>query len=126
MMEITSNKIGPGPLLTGGTAPDATATGLAGDLVSRRGPAGAGVRDGSRQCLEAVVARGKHVVSATVRGLSDGLVRRRTIREMRIMGWSRLSDLGIEADAIEHVVDAMLAARRSRAGGAERMDKHES
>ncbi len=116
------NKIDTGRFPAADTTPAATATGTSGALASRRGTAGAGARDGPRRYLEAAVARGKRAVIGAVRGLRDGLARRQAIRRMRIMGGSRLADLGIEPDAIEHVVDAMLAARRSRAGDAGTMD----
>ena len=122
MVATIFNKIDTGCLPAAGTTPAATATGMPGALASRRGTAGAGARDGPRRSLEAAVARGKRALIGAVRGLRDGLARRQAIRQMRIMGGSRLADLGIEPDAIEHVVDAMLAARRSRAGDAGAMD----
>ena len=64
--------------------------------------------------FEAALARG---AVELLRRWRDGLDRRRTIRELRRMGRSRLADLGIEPHDIERVVDAMLSARRNNAAG---------
>ena len=120
MTATTSQKIGAGRLLTA-FATSATAAGPPGDTPPRSDAASAGTRQDIHQGLEGALARGERAVFDRIRGLRDRLrdrlVRRPTVRELRIMGRSRLADIGIEPDGIEPVVDAMLAARRDRAAG---------
>ena len=116
MTAIISQKIGAGRLLTA-FATSATAAGPPGDTPPRSDAASAGTRQDIHQGLEGALARGERAVFDWVRGLRDRLARRQTVRELRIMGRSRLADIGIEPDGIERVVDAMLAARRDRAAG---------
>ena len=97
-----------------------TATGSFEDNPRHPGATGAGARRGPGRRLEAALARGERAVAGLLRWLRDGLERRRMVRELRLMGRSRLADLGIEADDVERVVDAMLTAGRDEAGGAER------
>ena len=105
-------KLGASRPLTAFAAPDAAA-GLPGSTLPHLDTAGAGTRDdGPFRGLEAGVTGGGHAILDLVRGLREGLARRRTVRELRLMGRSRLADLGIEPDAIEHLADALLAARR--------------
>ena len=78
----------------------------------------AGARRTPGRGLEAALARGERAAVDLVRWWRDGADRRRTVRELRRMGGARLTDLGIEPDDIERVVDAMLAARRNHARGA--------
>lgn len=56
---------------------------------------------------------GRTIVGVRQR-LRDKLERRRTLRELRRLGRSRLADIGIEPNDIERVVDGMIAARRDR------------
>ena len=114
MTATTSQQIGAGRLLTA-FATSATAAGPPGDTPPRSDAASAGTRQDIHQGLEGALARGERAVFDWVRGLRDRLARRQTVRELRIMGRSRLADIGIEPDGIERVVDAMLAARRDRA-----------
>ena len=116
MTAIISQKIGAGGLLTA-FATSATAAGPPGDTPPRSDAASAGTHQDIHQGLEGALARGERAVFDWVRGLRDRLARRQTVRELRIMGRSRLADIGIEPDGIERVVDAMLAARRDRAAG---------
>ena len=116
MTAIISQKIGAGRLLTA-FATSATAAGPPGDTPPRADAASAGTRQDIHQGLEGALARGERAVFDWVHGLRDRLARRQTVRELRIMGRSRLADIGIEPDGIERVVDAMLAARRDRAAG---------
>ena len=116
MTAIISQKIGAGRLLTA-FATSATAAGPPGDTPPRSDAASAGTRQDIHQGLEGALARGERAVFDRVRRLRDRLARRQTVRELRIMGRSRLADIGIEPDGIERVVDAMLAARRDRAAG---------
>ena len=116
MTATTSQQIGAGRLLTA-FATSATAAGPPGDTPPRSDAASAGTRQDIHQGLEGALARGERAVFDWVRGLRDRLARRQTVRELRIMGRSRLADIGIEPDGIERVVDAMLAARRDRAAG---------
>ena len=116
MTATISQKIGAGRLLTA-FATSATAAGPPGDTPPRSDAASAGTRQDIHQGLEGALARGERAVFDRVRGLRDRLARRQTVRELRIMGRSRLADIGIEPDGIERVVDAMLAARRDRAAG---------
>ena len=114
MMVTTINKIGAGRLLAAFTTPD-TATGPPGSTLPCRDATNADARNGGLfQSLETTVARGEHAVSDFMRWLREGRVRRQTVRELRLMGRSRLADLGIDPDAIEHVADAMLDATASR------------
>ena len=107
--------LGPGRALTVFGAVK-TAVETSGDTPDHRDPASAGTarRTLSRR-LEAAFARGERAVFDLMRGVRDGLDRRRAVGELRRMGRSRLADLGIEADSIGPVVDAMLAARRDAA-----------
>ena len=116
MTAIISQKIGAGRLLTA-FATSATAAGPPGDTPPRSDAASAGARQDIHQGLESALARGERAVFDWVHGLRDRLARRQTVRELRIMGRSRLADIGIDPDGIERVVDAMLAARRDRAAG---------
>ena len=116
MTATISQKIGAGRLLTA-FATSATAAGPPGDTPPRSDAASAGTRQDIHQGLEGALARGERAVFDWVHGLRDRLARRQTVRELRIMGRSRLADIGIEPDGIERVVDAMLAARRDRAAG---------
>ena len=116
MTATISQKIGAGRLLTA-FATSATAAGPPGDTPPRSDAASAGTRQDIHQGLEGALARGERAVFDWVLGLRDRLARRQTVRELRIMGRSRLADIGIEPDGIERVVDAMLAARRDRAAG---------
>ena len=112
MTAATFDKLGASPPLAAFAAPDAAA-GLPGSTLPHPDAAGAGSRnDGPFRGLEAVVTGGGRAVLDLVRGLREGLTRRQAVRELRLMGRSRLADLGIEPDAIEHVADALLAARR--------------
>ena len=97
-----------------------TATGSFEDDPRHPGAAGAGARRGPGRRIEAALAHGERAVAVLLRRWRDGLERRRVVRELRLMGRSRLADLGIEADDVERVAEAMLAAGRAEAGGAER------
>ena len=116
MTATTSQEIDASRLLTA-FATSATAAGPPGDTPPRSDAASAGTRQDIHQGLEGALARGERAVFDRVRRLRDRLARRQTVRELRIMGRSRLADIGIEPDGIERVVDAMLAARRDRAAG---------
>ena len=116
MTATTSQEIDASRLLTA-FATSATAAGPPGDTPPRSDAASAGTRQDIHQGLEGALARGERAVFDWVHGLRDRLARRQTVRELRIMGRSRLADIGIEPDGIERVVDAMLAARRDRAAG---------
>ena len=110
MMPTTFNKSGAGRLLTGLAAPDATAE-PHGRTLFRRDGASADARGGGLfRSFEAASVRSERAISDFMRRLRKGPARRRTVRELRLMGRSRLADLGIEPDAIEDVADAMLAA----------------
>ena len=117
MVTTAFNKPGTGRLLTGFTAPDATA-GPQGRTLFRRGGASTDARgSGAFRGFEAAAVRSERAVSDFIRWLRAGSARRRAVRELRLMGRSRLADLGIEPDAIEDVADAMLAARSPGASG---------
>ena len=66
------------------------------------------------QVVEAAAARVGRAIAGFVQGLRDDAERRRTVRELRRLGRSRLADIGIEPNDIERVVAGMVAARRSR------------
>ena len=103
------NKLGASRPLTAFAAPD-PAAGLPGSTLHRPDTAGAGARnDGPFRGLEAAVTGGGRAVLDLLRGLRERLTRRQVVRELRLMGRSRLADLGIEPDVIEHVADALLA-----------------
>lgn len=76
---------------------------------------GTGARRIFGRCLDVALARGERAAAGLVRWWRDGPDRRRTVRELRLMGRSRLADLGIEPEDVERVADAMLAARRDHA-----------
>lgn len=85
------------------------------DIVPDRRTANADdFRPNFRQVVEAAAARIERAIAGVVQGLRDGLERRRTVHELRLLGRSRLSDIGIEPNDIERAVDGMIAARRSR------------
>lgn len=115
MVTTAFNKSRAGRLLTGFAAPAATAE-PHGRTLFRRDGASADARGGGLfRSLEAAAVRSERAVSDFMRRLREGPARRRTVRDLRLMGRSRLADLGIEPDAIEEVADAMLAAcRRDR------------
>ena len=111
MTTTTSQGIGTSRLLTVFAAARTAAESFE-DTPRHRDATSAGARRNPGRRLEAALARGGRAVAGLVRRWRDGLDRRRTVRELRLMGRSRLADLGIEAEGIERVVDAMLAARR--------------
>lgn len=91
------------------------ATALCRDIVSDRRAANADdFRPKLGQVVEAAGARIERALIRVAQRLRDGPDRRRTVRELRLMGRSRLADIGIEPDDIERVVDGMVAARRRR------------
>ena len=106
---------GAGGLVTAFATSDAV-SGPPGDIAPDRDSAGAGdsFRDADRD-IDAALARLERTIAGVVQGLRDRLARRRAVRELRRLGRSRLADIGIEPEEIERVVDAMIAARRSRA-----------
>lgn len=87
------------------------------DTLRHRGTTspGTGARRIFGRCLDVALARGERAAAGLVRWWRDGPDRRRTVRELRLMGRSRLADLGIEPENVERVADAMLAARRDHA-----------
>ena len=111
MTATISRRIGASRLLTAFVAAR-TATGSFEDTLRHPDATGAGTRRDPGRRLETALARTERAVADLVRWWRDGLERRRMVRELRLMGRSRLADLGIEADAIAHVVDALLAADR--------------
>ena len=111
MTATISRRIGAGRLLTALVAAR-TATGSFEDNLRHPDATDAGARRDPGRRLEAALARGECAVAGLLRWWRDGLERRRMVRELRLMGRSRLADLGIEADAVERVVDALIAARR--------------
>ncbi len=72
------------------------------------------------QDIEAVLARIERAIAGAMHGLRDRLARRQAVRELRLLGRSRLVDIGIEPDEIERVVDAVITARRNRTTRCER------
>ena len=67
-----------------------------------------------RQVVEAAAARIGRAIAGVVQRERDNLERRLTVRELRLLGRSRLADIGIDPDDVERVVDEMIAARRRR------------
>ena len=122
MTATISHEIGASRLVTAFAASD-PATGPPGDVVLDHHAAGADrPRPEFRRGVgAALAARGGRVVVEVMRWMGDGMARRQAKRELRLLGRSRLVDLGIDPDRIEHVVDAMIAARRNgtmtRGGG---------
>ena len=113
MTATISHEIDAGRLVTAFAATD-PATGPPRDVVLDHQAASAGgPRPEFRRNVGAALARGGRAVVDVVRRMRDGLTRRQAVRELRRLGRSRLADLGIEPDRIEHVVDAMIAARRN-------------
>ena len=111
MTATISRRIGASRLLTAFVAAR-TATGSFEDTLRHPDATGAGARRDPGRRLDTALARTQRTVADLVRWWRDGLERRRMVRELRLMGRSRLADLGIEADAVERVVDALLAADR--------------
>ena len=115
MTATISRRIGASRLLTAFVAAR-TATGSFEDTLRHPDATGADARRDPGRRLETALARTERAVAGLLRWWRNGLERRRMVRELRLMGRSRLADLGIEADAVERVVDALLAADRD--GGA--------
>ena len=111
MTATTTRRIGASRLLTALVAAR-TATGSFEDSLRHPEATGVGARRGPGRRLEAALARSERAAVGLLRWLRGGLERRRMVRELQLMGRSRLADLGIEADAVERVADALLAARR--------------
>ena len=114
MTATVSHEIGASRLVTAFAASD-PATGPPGDIVLDRRAAGAdGPRPEFRRNVgAAIAARGVRAVVEVMRWMRDGMARRQAKRELRLLGRSRLVDIGIDPDRIEHLVDAMIAARRN-------------
>lgn len=114
MTATTSNAIGRGRLVTAFATSD-PATGPPADIGRDCDAASVGApRARYGRGIGAALAEGERVIVEGIRWIRDGRARRQTVRELRLMGSSRLADIGIEPDRIEQVVDAMIAARRSR------------
>ena len=115
MNATTSNELGAGRLVTAFATSD-PATGPPRDIVLDRDAASADdFRPEFRQDMETTVARIECAIVGVVHRLRDALARRQAVRELRLLGRSRLADIGIEPNDIERVVDAMIAVRRDRA-----------
>ena len=113
MTTTIAHEIGARTPVTAFAASD-PATGPPGDVMPDHRATGAdGLRPQLGRNIGAAFARGGHVVEVMCRWLREGMERRRMVRELRLLGRSRLADLGIEPDRIEHVADAMIAARRN-------------
>ena len=112
MTATTSNEIGAGRLVTAFAASD-PATGPPSDILPGPDTARDGDRPTYRRDIEAALARIERAIAGVMLGLRDGLARRQTVRELRLLGRARLADIGIEPDRIEHAVDAMSASRRN-------------
>ena len=126
MKAITSNSIEAGRLVTVFATSD-HATGPPGDVGLGHDVASAGDRRPEfRQDIEAALARIERAIASAMHGLRDRLARRQAVRELRLLGRSRLVDIGIEPDQIELVVDAMITARRNRATTCERSPRPRS
>jgi len=119
MNATARNKIGAGrPVISSASLDLAIAPPR--DIVPDRRAANADdFRPRYRKMIEGAAAGIAGAIVSVAQGLRDGLDRRRTVRELRLLGRSRLADIGIEPNDIERVVDDMIAARRSRtsAGG---------
>ena len=97
------------------------------DMVPDRRAANAdNFRPRFRQVVESAAAGIARAIAGVVQGVRDGLERRRTVRELRLLGRSRLFDIGIEPNDVERVVDDMVAARRSDASAVERHPQPQS
>ena len=115
MKATTPHGIGAGrPITVSATSDIATAPSR--DIVPDRRAANADdFRPRLRQVADAAAARIGRAIVGVAQGLRDGLERRRTVRELRLLGRSRLADIGIEPNDIERVVDELIAVRRNRA-----------
>ena len=93
------------------------------DIVSDRRAANADhVRPKFRQLVEAVASGIVRALASVAQRQRDDLERRQSLRELRLLGPSRLVDIGIEPNDLERVVDEMIAARRrSMANGGRHM-----
>ena len=115
MKATAPHGIGAGRPVTASATSD-LATAPSRDIVPDRRAANADdFRPKLRQLADAAAARIERALVGVVQGLRHSLARRRTVRELRRLGRSRLADIGIEPNDIEQVVDDMIAARRNRA-----------
>lgn len=96
-------------------------TASAGDNASDRRAANSDdYRPKFRRVVEVATERIERAMFGAVQRLRGGLERRRTVRELRLLGRSRLADIGIDPNDIGRVVDDLIAARRSRMAAGER------
>ena len=114
MKATAPNGIGAGRPVTASLTSDLAMARLRDIVPDRRAANADDFRPNFRQVVEAAAARIERAIVGVVQGLRDGLERRRTVHELRLLGRSRLSDIGIEPNDIERAVDGMIAARRSR------------
>ena len=105
-------EIGRGRPVTESVTSDLVATPARHIVSDRRAANADDFRPKSRQVSEAVGSRIARALVSVAQGLRDGPGRRQTVRELRLLGRSRLADIGIEPDEIERVADGMVAARR--------------
>ena len=115
MKATAPNAPGAGDLVTAFATSDAVAE-PPGEVATDRDSVSAGnsLRDVG-QDIDTALARMERAIAGVVQGLRDRLARRRAVRELRLLGRSRLVDIGIDPGEIERVVDALIAARRARA-----------
>jgi len=116
MTATTSYKLGTSRLFTPVVAPQ-TATGPPGNAAPDCDARSTGARPIRWPSVETALALGERIVFDLIRWMRDELARRQTVRELRLMDRTRLTDIGIEPDEIERVADAMLEARRNAAAG---------
>ena len=119
MNATARNKIGAGRPLVAPASLD-LAIAPPRDIVRDRRAANADdFRPGYGQAVKAAATGIAGAIVSVAQGLRDGPERRRTVRELRLLGRSRLADIGIEPNDVERVADDMIAARRGRtsAGG---------
>ena len=114
MKATASNRIGAGRPVNASVTSDLAMARLRDIVPDRRAANADDFRPKFRQVVEAAGSRIERALVSVAQGLRDGPERRQTVRELRLLGRSRLADIGIEPDDIERVVDGMVAARRRR------------
>ena len=114
MTATAQNRIEVGRAVCASATPDLATASSRNIAPDRRAANADDFRPKHRQVVEAAAARIGRAIAGAVQRERDRLERRRTVRELRLLGRSRLADIGIEPDDVERVVDEMIAARRAR------------
>ena len=126
MRATAQNGIEVGRPVSASATPDLAAPSSRNIASNRRAANADDYRPKHGQVVEAAAARIGPAIAGAAQRVRDGLERRRTVRELRLLGRSRLADIGIEPDDVERVIDEMIATRRRRATAEERRPQSKS